>query len=196
MTKDINQTITVEIIPPTCPFNKAFDVESFKKFHDESAAKSKGDLKPVEIADINNAAYAVIATNERGKQVGQCLLFNAESGADKIAPYLDHLQEQASGTLILTSVTHLQAAPAILQEILNSTALSGKAICAKTKSSNINAKKAFETAGFDTKGPMTVGKEDYQSYFYHGKNNTKPMTKHITIEHPHQSTTLSTALAL
>ena len=196
MTQNTNQTITVQIISLKESFSQAFDAESFKQFHDNAAAKSNGNLKPLEVSDIKDADYAVIATDDDGKKVGQCLLFNAESGTNKVLPYLPHIDTASDNTLVLTSVTHLKATPAILEEILSSTSLSGKAICAKTKASNSSAKDAFETASFETKGPMTVGSDDYQSYLYHGKNtnaNASDRTEHAAIELPPSQNALTHA---
>ena len=115
--------------------------------------RSKGDLKPLQDIDTAQADYAVIATDETGATKGQCLLFNAAGGADRVAPYNEYLKETPSNSLILTSLSGRKAIPKILDTIQTSSMLAGLSLCAKRKAENTVAKDFFENANFISEGP-------------------------------------------
>ncbi len=164
-----NPALSIEIIPLTQGFNEAFDSESFLKFHNYAVSKSNGVLKSIEPSDIEQADFAVIATSN-GKQKGQCLLFNASNGANRVQSYLPHFSNDHADNIVLTSLSGKTAFIPILEEIQTSALLENFNICAKTKASNRQTKEIFEAAGFSSKGPLTVTGDNYKSYLYHATN--------------------------
>jgi hypothetical protein len=176
--KTIETKITVKIISLKDGFAKAFDKDSFLKFHQEAIARSKSkvSLIPLTIADIDEADYAVIATDGHGHKKGQCLLFNANSGASRVALYQDHLESPAENSVVLCALAGLKAIPPILQEVQTSIILADFSICAKTKAENTVAKPLFEAAGFKSVGPSEVIGEAKPSFFYHAQNTANDAT--------------------
>ena len=183
-TNNHNSNITVDVIPLTEGFNQAFNMKSFLAFHNYAVEKSAGSLKPLTADDIQQANYAVIATDNNGKKKGQCLLFNAVSDIDRVTPYSAYLSTPEN-SIVLTSLSGRKAFIPILEEIQSSSMLAGVAICAKTKAENVEAKEIFEKTGFNSEGPTTVAGDEYESYLYHGKNTYEE--NKTVIASPHTS---------
>lgn len=175
MTHNLTTTIT--------PINAttAHQVNLFIDFHNAASAKAKGNLKPVSIQDILQAAFIVVTQNAHGKIKGQCLLYKGNSHAEKLTHYLPETKSPQS--LIITSLSGVNAAPRTLKEIHDYAQRDGISnIYAKTRLGNNTVKDIFEKSGFNASHTIIFNGDDYYSHIFQQTLKKKPIPDVVLTE--------------
>jgi len=162
------QSVIISITKPT-------DSNAFIAFHEAAMQKRPESLKPVSETDFLQADFAIVAKGENGEHLGQCLLYNGENTAEKIANYPDAAKN--SNSLILTSLSGVKFAPQIFSTITEHTETrSYTNVYAKAHANNSRAADIFNDAGFSIQSRDIFTGDNYESYIFEKVITTQSWT--------------------